>query len=332
MIQKPLLIHFHQHHRRTGVTSSIENVLPILNKYFETYVFGNQVTWPNYLSYRELKKKIRSYDQVIIHTHRNKELQRALWLRLLGYKFKLVTSRHAATNPSKFTLWLMKKADVKIGLIDSMNQLPFEVSIIGHGVNTTRFAPNEKAQLNEIKQSNLIVTAGRVRPKKGHDTLIKATLPILKSNIDWALVIAGKIDDQNFVNQLKDQIKESQLSNQVYFLSETPKIELLYQASKITVVPSHTEGFSLVCLEAMACESITVATKDVGVHSKVIDNGKTGFLFEAGNHKQLHSILTELVNNNHRVDTEKARTFIKSYWSAQVEAEALKELYLNLVS
>lgn len=332
MKKKPLLVHFHMHHRKTGVTSSVENVLPFLQKDFDTYVYGNQVFWDHFLSLKELKKKLREYDQIIIHAHRNKEIQQALWLRFLGYRFKLIVSRHAATKPSKFTLWLMKKADVRIGLIDSMKELPFEISIIGHGVDTKRFVPKENIKISQIKQPHFMVVAGRVRPKKGHETFVKAFIPILKERPDWAGVIIGKVDDQKFVLNLKKLITENELENQFYFNEETRAIEEWYQASKATVVPSHSEGFSLVCLEAMACESICVATKDVGVHSKVIDNGKTGFLFEAGNHKQLHSILTELVNNNHRVDTEKARTFIKSYWSAQVEAEALKELYLNLVS
>jgi len=330
--KKPLLVHFHMHHRKTGVTSSVENVLPFLQKDFDTYVYGNQVFWDHFLSLKELKKKLREYDQIIIHAHRNKEIQQALWLRFLGYRFKLIVSRHAATKPSKFTLWLMKKADVRIGLIDSMKELPFEISIIGHGVDTKRFVPKENIKISQIKQPHFMVVAGRVRPKKGHETFVKAFIPILKEHPDWAGVIIGKVDDQKFVLNLRKLIAENKLENQFYFIEETRAIEEWYQASKATVVPSHSEGFSLVCLEAMACESICVATKDVGVHSNVIEDSKTGFLFEAGNHNELTSILNAIVSDNHQISNKEARTYIEENWSAQKEADALKEVYLRSIN
>lgn len=329
MENKPLLIHFHIHHRRTGVTSSVENVLPYFENYFETYVFGNKVKWHNYLSYKELKKKLKESPTAIIHAHRNNEILRALWLRLLGYQFKLVVSRHAATIPSSLTLKLMRRADERIGLIDEMKKLPFDINIIGHGVITERFCPKENITIPELKQENYIIVAGRVRPKKGHDTFIKAMIPLLEIKPDWAVVIIGKVDDQQFVKELQELIAKHKLENQVYFISEVLDIERYYQASKATVIPSLSEGFSLVCLEAMASGSITVATKDVGVHSKVIKDSETGYLFEAGNTNQLNSLLTTIVNNKQPVSTETARAYIQKHWSAQVEATALKEVYLR---
>ncbi len=332
MKTKPLLIHFHKHHRKTGVTSSVENVLPFLQKDFDTYVYGNQVSWNQYLSLKELQQKLRSCNEVIIHAHRNNEVQIALWLRLLGYRFKLVVSRHAATKPSGFTLWLMKRADERIGLIDSMKELPFEISIVGHGVDTTRFIPNHKLRISKIKQPNFMMVAGRVRPQKGQETFVKALIPILKTNADWAGVVVGKVDDLKFVERLQKLISTHQLKNQFYFVEETRAIEKWYQASKVTVVPSYSEGFSLVCLEAMACESVVVATKNVGVHSNVIEDANTGFLFEAGNHNELNSILNTIVNEHHQLSTKKARASIEDHWSAQNEADALKEIYLRTIN
>ena len=329
MKEKPLLIHFHNHHRRTGVTSSIENVLPELQKYFETYLHGNQVHWSYYLTIKELKKKIKQHPVVIVHAHRNNEILKALWLRFLGFRFKLVVTRHAATIPSALTLGLMRKADERIGLIDEMKSLPFKIDIIGHGVNVNRFIADPTVTLEQVHQKNFMVVAGRVRPKKGHKTVVKAIAPILKEHNNWALIIVGKVDDLSFVKELKADIKENQIEQQVYFIEETSSIEKFYQASKATIIPSHSEGFSLVCLEAMACESITIATQDVGVHSKVIKDQQTGYLFEAGNHQQLHQILNAVVHNNHKISTVEARNDIQKYWSAKVEARQLKELYLR---
>ena len=66
---------------------------------------------------------------------------------------------------------------------------------------------------------------------------------------------------------------------QVHFIPESNKLIDYYRASTIVVIASVSEGFSLVCLEAMACGLITIATESVGIHSEVINHGENGFLF-----------------------------------------------------
>ncbi|XKX04803.1 hypothetical protein R8G61_10580 [Tenacibaculum maritimum] len=43
MNSKPTLIHTHFHKRRTGVTRSIENVLPFFHNNYQTYIYGYNV-------------------------------------------------------------------------------------------------------------------------------------------------------------------------------------------------------------------------------------------------------------------------------------------------
>ena len=69
------------------------------------------------------------------------------------------------------------------------------------------------------------------------------------------------------------------ISEQVHLIPETSRIEDYYRASTVVAIASVSEGFSLVCLEAMACGLTTIATDSVGIHSEVIKHGETGFLF-----------------------------------------------------
>jgi len=55
----------------------------------------------------------------------------------------------------------------------------------------------------------------------------------------------------------------------------------MYNHTAVWVVPSRTEGFSLVILEAMACGCAVVAT-DCGAAREVIDDGENGFLVNVG--------------------------------------------------
>lgn len=257
---KPILIHTHFHKRRTGVTRSIENVLPFFSDTYETYLYGYGAKG-THIKTKELRKLLFSDREVVVHCHRNNEIMRMLFFRFLGAKFKLVATRHAETVPSGLTMKLLKKADKVVTLINSMSQkLGVKNTVVGHGVDVDYFKPKENVTLKDIKQDQIILCAGRVRKAKGQVTLLKAA-KILKNHKNWALVIVGKVDKPAFLEELQQIAKEQKINEQVYFVNETPDILSYYQASKIAVVPSFSEGFSLVTAEAMSCGCSVIAQK-----------------------------------------------------------------------
>ena len=323
---KPILIHTHFHKRRTGVTRSIENVLPFFNKEYETYVYGYNVEGDT-ITTSKLKKLLFSDREVVVHCHRNNEIMRMLFLRFLGAKFKLIATRHAETTPSVLTLKLLKKADKVVTLIESMSKnLGIKNTVVGHGVNVDLFSPKKDVALENIQQENVILCAGRVRKAKGQVVLLEAA-KVLKEHKNWALVIVGKIDKPAFLEELKTIAKKHHIADQVYFVDETSDIVSYYQASKIAVVPSFSEGFSLVTAEAMSCGCSVIATKNVGVHSSLIDNQKNGYLFEAGATSELETLLSKSLKNEIPLLGKEAREEILKNWSAKKEAENLMAVY-----
>ena len=326
-----IVIHTHFHNRRTGVTRSIENVFPFLQSITPTFLYGYGIDG-NKITTQQLKEYIFSSSKVVVHCHRNNEILKMLWYRLLGAKFKLVSTRHAETTPSWLTKVLLKKSDAVITLTETMHQnLEIENIKVTHGVNTNVFIPKKNSNLQNIQQENIILCAGRVRKAKGQTILVNAVVNVLKENKKWALVIVGKVDKPEFLNELKSIVTTKQLENQVYFIDETSDIVSYYQAAKITVVPSFSEGFSLVCAEAMACGNTVIATQNVGVHSELINDKKTGYLFEAGNSNQLEEILQGLVKEKSPCLGDPARNEIVKNWSAKKEAEELFSAYLKLL-
>ena len=323
---RPILIHTHFHKRRTGVTRSIENVLPFFEEKFETYLYGFGAKG-KYISTTALKKILFSDKEVVVHCHRNNEIMRMLFFRFLGAKFTLIATRHAETVPSGLTLKLLKKADTVVTLIKSMSEkLGIENTIVGHGIAIDVFKPNENSTLKNIRQEHIILCAGRVRKAKGHLVLLEA-VKVLKEHKNWALVIAGKVDKSDFLAELKTISKKHSIENQVYFVDETPDIISYYQASKIVIVPSYSEGFSLVTAEAMACGCSVIATKNVGVHSALITHSKNGYLFEAGNSIQLKSLIEKSITNEIPLLGTEARNEILENWSAKKEAANLMAVY-----
>lgn len=323
---KPVLIHTHFHRRKTGVTRSIENVLPFFDDDFETYVYGSNIDG-NKITTSKLKSILFSDLKTVVHCHRNNEIIRMLWYRFLGAKFKLIATRHAETVPSGLTKYLLKKADKVITLIKSMStNLGIDNTLIAHGVGVEEFVPNLEKRLEKIKQDNVILNAGRVRKAKGQLVLLEAA-KVLKEQKNWALVIVGKVDKPLFLEELKTITKKHEIENQVYFVDETRDIISYYQAAKIVVAPSFSEGFSLVTAEAMSCECTVIATKNVGVHSQLITNGKNGYLFEAGNSPALELLLFKLMKNQISHLGKQGREEIVQNWSAKKEAQNLIELY-----
>ncbi|CAA0151618.1 Lipopolysaccharide core biosynthesis mannosyltransferase LpcC, family GT4 [Tenacibaculum maritimum] len=327
MNSKPILIHTHFHKRRTGVTRSIENVLPFFHNNYQTYIYGYNVAGEK-ISFSKLISLLFSNKEVVVHCHRNNEILRLLLFRMLGARFKLIATRHAETRPSKLTKFLLRKSNKIITLTKSMSSsLGLKNTYIGHGINTSIFKPDPKKEVKGIVQSNIILCAGRVRKAKGQITLLKATIPILKEQLNWALVIVGKVDKPSFLEELKELVRKNNVQKQVYFIKETTDIISYYQASKIVVTPSFSEGFSLVCAEAMACGCNTIATKNVGVHSNLITNRKNGYLFKAGDVNSLNKLLLNNITGKTPLLGKEARKEIINEWSAQKEAKKLMEQY-----
>tara|TARA_B100000795_G_scaffold124002_1_gene92486 strand:- start:9988 stop:10968 length:981 start_codon:yes stop_codon:yes gene_type:complete len=323
---KPVLIHTHFHRRKTGVTRSIENVLPFFDDYFETYVYGSNIDG-NKITKSKLKSILFSDVKTVVHCHRNNEIMHMLFYRFLGAKFRLIATRHAESTPSAFTKFLLKKADEVITLVKSMStNLGIENILVGHGVRVEEFVPNSEKKIENISQKNIILNAGRVRKAKGQLVLLEAA-KVLKVQKNWALVIVGKVDKPSFLLELKAIAKKHGIENQVYFINETRDIISYYQVAKIVVAPSFSEGFSLVTAEAMSCECSVIATKNVGVHSQLINNSKNGYLFEAGNSSALETLLSKSIENKIPYLGKQAREEIVYNWSAKKEAENLKEVY-----
>lgn len=323
---KPILIHTHFHKRKTGVTRSIENILPFFSEKFDTYIYGYNVQG-NKISSTKLKSLLFSDREVVVHCHRNNEIIRMLFYRAFGAKFKLVATRHAETRPSKLTLKLLKSADNVVTLIKSMSEkIGLENTIVGHGVNIDLFVPDNNRRISSIQQENIILCAGRVRKAKGQVVLLEAA-KILKQQNNWALVVVGKIDKPAFLEELKVIVNKHDIESQVYFVDETSDIISYYQASKIVVVPSFSEGFSLVTAEAMSCGCSVIATKNVGVHSSLITHSKNSYLFEAGNVSELEILLSKSIKNEIPHLGRQAREEILKNWSAKKEAENLIKVY-----
>jgi mannosyltransferase len=322
-----MIVHIHFHSHPTGVTKSVENIMPVLNRYTKAAVFGYGIKAPK-ISLFNLLRLIWSGKETVIHAHRNNEMIFALHLRRFGGRFKLVFTRHSETRPSGFTCYLMRKADHVVSLSAAMSEiLPVKSTIIPHGINTDIFRIKGRIALQGVPQEKLACVAGRIRYTKGQLVVMKALAPVLKDNPTWGLMMIGKIDEKKYAEEILSTATQYGVERQVHFIPETDEIVKFFHASNIVIIASLSEGFSLVCLEAMSCGLITIATDKVGIHPDVIDNGRNGFLFPVNDHESLRSIFTDIVSGKVQLEPERIRQRIVDKWSVERNVRELLKLY-----
>jgi D-inositol-3-phosphate glycosyltransferase len=163
------------------------------------------------------------------------------------------------------------------------------VNVVNPGVDLEVFSPgDQKAARKElgIPQDAIVFTfVGRVQPLKAPDVLIKAAhqfildFPNLRNKV--RIIICGGLSGSGLEHPkaLVSLVKELNIEDLVVFMppSSREKLAKLYQASTLVTVPSYSESFGLVAVEAQACATPVIATKVGGLQTVVSDN-KSGIL------------------------------------------------------
>lgn len=158
------------------------------------------------------------------------------------------------------------------------------VNVVNPGVDLEVFNIGDRAKARKefgIPQDAIVFTfVGRVQPLKAPDVLIKAAHqfiqdhPHLKNKV--RIVICGGLSGTGFdhPDSLLQLVKELNLIENVMFLppSTREKLATLYQASTLVAVPSYSESFGLVAVEAQACGTPVIATNVGGLKTVVADN------------------------------------------------------------
>ncbi|ACS32942.1 glycosyltransferase family 4 protein [Thermococcus gammatolerans] len=168
-------------------------------------------------------------------------------------------------------------------------RIPIEV--IQNGVNVDFFdVPLSKEEAKEKLGlgERVILYVGRLEPRKGISTLINAM-----KHVDGTLLIAGQ---GSMLPLLRERAKLLGVSKKVKFLGvvEYSRLPLYYRASDVFVLPSLSEAFGIVLLEAMASGTPVIGTK-VGGIPEIIDG--CGLLVPPGNAKELANAINLVLNN-----------------------------------
>ncbi|MFA6450385.1 MAG: glycosyltransferase family 4 protein [bacterium] len=127
-----------------------------------------------------------------------------------------------------------------------------------------------------IKRENIILTVGRLDPKKGHSFLIES-LSKVKNIKDYSFVIVADSEDSDAAARLKKLAIEKRVQLEIKVGVDEQKLLELYNSATLVVYAPVMEPFGLVPLEAAACGTTTVGIAEGGVVETIVD-GETGLL------------------------------------------------------
>jgi D-inositol-3-phosphate glycosyltransferase len=197
-------------------------------------------------------------------------------------------------------------------LVSLYDACPDIVHVVSPGVDLYTFTPglgrSAAREFVGLPNDALVVSfVGRIQPHKGPEVLIRATSelvkhsPLLRHKLIVNIIGGASGANTEEVDRLKELATWLAIDDVVRFSPPVQRADLAqwYRAADLVVVPSYSESFGLVALEAQACGTPVVATAVGGLRTAVAD-GISGVLVDGHDPKAWSSVIARLLQEPQR--------------------------------
>ena len=197
-------------------------------------------------------------------------------------------------------------------LVSLYEACPDVVSVVSPGVDLYTFTAGSgraiaREKVGLPKDAHVLTFIGRIQPHKGPEVLIRAISemllhsPHLRPKLILLIIGGASGAGTAEVERLKDLVSWLNISDVVQFAPPVPRVDLpnWYRASDLVCVPSYSESFGLVALEAQACGTPVVAAAVGGLRTAVAD-GISGVLVDGHDPRAWSSVLARLIQEPQR--------------------------------
>ena len=214
--------------------------------------------------------------------------------------------------------------------VPAQNCVLLENAIDADEYRRRRTVADAKAALGYPAGCLLIGSVGRLSPEKAFDAQIRALPTLLARGLDVRLVVVGEGGDRP---RLEALARELNVANRVTLPGWQSDVRATFEAMDVFALSSLREGLPNVLLEAMALEVPCVATRIAGI-PRLIQDGRNGFLIDAGDQAALDRSLAGLLTNPELRDLFRraARRTVETRYSFPTRMARLARLYDDLLA
>ena len=224
--------------------------------------------------------------------------------------------------------WVLKRCAAVVMAIstETVKQLQLmgikteRIKLVFESIDYTEVLTSSKnaleAPLPGIDGSPRILLPATLLRTKGQHTAIKAVSRLKEQGLNPTLWLAGDVTATNepYVRYLHELVEQLEISRNVYFLGWRHDVPAIIVQSDVVILPTHTEGFGRVALEAMILHRPAVTTP-VGGMKDSIQDGQNGLFFPVDDDEALarhlvrlatdSQFVAKLTENGYKTATEK---------------------------
>jgi D-inositol-3-phosphate glycosyltransferase len=215
---------------------------------------------------------------------------------------------------------------------------PARIELVPPGVEHAFFSPGPPTGARSalgLGDGPVLLFVGRIQPLKGLDVAVR-TLALLANERAVLVVVGGPsgADGAAEVERVQKLAADLGVLDRLRFVPPRPHhlLSTYYRAADVVLVPSRSESFGLVALEAAACGRPVVAAAVGGLRT-LVDHGRTGFLVEGRDPHAFAAFVAELLDTPHLADTMgRAAAVRAARYTWSTSAGRLRRLYADLAA
>ncbi len=216
---------------------------------------------------------------------------------------------------------------------------PTRLCISPPGVNHDVFTTGDKAaarrDLGLPPDEPIVLFVGRVQPLKGIDVAVDAFSLVQRRRPGARLLVIGGPSGPNGVSELdmvRERIGRLALSGHADLIEPVAhdRLPRYYQAADVLLVPSRSESFGLVAVEAQAC-GLPVVGANVGGLSYAVSDGVSGYLIDGWDPEDYATTAISIIDDpEHAAQLSKGATAYSAEFSWEATAGRFFELYAGI--
>ena len=212
-----------------------------------------------------------------------------------------------------------------------------KVSIVYLGVNTEKFKPANTENFyshdtfNIVKDRRILFYSGHMETRKGVGVLVNAAKHLYNhhNKRDFHFLILGNKGNED--KQYLEMLADDGARDHVTFGGYRNDIEKIMPSCYLGIIASTGwDSFTMSSLE-MAASGLPLLVSNLQGLAETIDEGKTGYSFEPGNHIELSELIISMLNDyeSRNFMGQNARKRILSKFTVQIQIERLVTLVMQ---